>query len=189
MNVWILSLILALPAAANDKKEVETLIRGTVDKVLALLADKKLAREERRTKVLKTVETILDFELMAKLSLGKKHWGKFDAKQRQTFTGLFVEQLKSSYFEKLDLYTDERVEFGEAAAKGDKFQMRTHIITKDRPVEMLYRLYRKGASWRVYDVEIEGVSIVKSYGSQYDEVLRGGTVEELLDKMREKKQS
>lgn len=181
------TLVLAAPARADEKKAVEERVKTTVDNVLAILQTKGLDKEARRKKVTDEVEPLLDLKLMAKLALGKDHWPKLDAKQRGEYTDLFVQQLKASYFEKIDLYTDEKVKFGRAEeAKGGKYTLKTHIITKDQPVEMVYKLYKDGAAWKVYDLEIEGVSIVKSYGSQYDEVLRDGTVADLLKKMREK---
>jgi len=178
---------LALPAAAaDDAKEAAGVVRSVVDKVLVLLQDKKLARGPKRDRVLETVEPLLDLKLMAKLSLGRGHWAKLDEAQRKTFTDLFVEQLKASYFEKIDLYTDETVEFEDPRRVEDKVQVPTRIVTKDQPVRMLYKCYKAPAGWKVYDIDIEGVSIVKSYGSQYDAVLRDAGVEDLLTQMRRK---
>jgi len=72
------------------------------------------------------------------------------------------------------------------AIKGGKFSMMTHILSKGQRYEMLYKIYKKENELKVYDVELEGISIVKSYSSQYDQFLRKGTPKELLEKMREK---
>lgn len=178
---------LTAPAAAEPAKEVELRVKSTVDRVLEILRDKALGKKDRRTKVLAEVEPLLDLKLMAKLTLGKEQWGKLDEKERGEFTDLFVEQLKNSYFEKIDLYTDETVKYGKVEAlKGGKYTLMTHIITKDAPVEMIYKTYNVDGAWRVYDLEIEGISIVKSYGAQYADVLRNGTVTDLLASMKAK---
>ena len=172
--------------AADDKKAVETVVHKTVDQILVVLKDKELSRDEKRKRVLKAIDPVVDFPLMAKLSLGKKHWKNLDAKERQTFSDLFVERLKASYFEKLDLFTDERVEFKEAVQKKKKFTVVTYIVSRGERMEVAYKLYNKKRAWTVYDFEIEGVSVVRSYSSQYREFLREGSFEDLVAKMREK---
>ena len=99
---------------------------------------------------------------------------------------LYVKTLQDSYFDKMDLLTDETVEFDPPQRMDKKFQMLTHIVSKGQRIEMAYKLYKDKDAWKVYDLVIEGVSIVKSYGSQYDEFLRDKDVEALLKKMKDK---
>ncbi len=181
--------VLAAPCHAgteNSKKVVDALVRKTVGKVLVVVKDKNLSRKDKREKVMKIIEPVVDFPLMAKLSLGRKHWPKTKPKQRQAFTKLLVETLKASYFEKIDLFSDEVVEFKAPVAKKTKFYALTYVLSKGERLEVAYKLYKKKGAWKVYDFEIEGVSIVKSYGSQYNEFLREGKFDALLVKMRKK---
>jgi phospholipid transport system substrate-binding protein len=182
--------VLAAPARAadsgSDKKAVAAVIRTAVDKVLTTLKNQKLSRADKRKRVAAITDPIIDFRLMAMLSLGRKRWSKLEPGQRKSFTGLFIQTLRESYFEKIDLFTEETVEFVEPVANGTKFYVLTYILSKGERIKVAYRLYRKKGSWTVFDFEIEGVSVVKSYGSQYADFLREGSFEQLLVRMREK---
>ncbi|MFA5138419.1 MAG: ABC transporter substrate-binding protein [Elusimicrobiota bacterium] len=185
----VLTLLLSVcgPAAADDAKEIRALMERSVNSVLDALRDKGLEREAKKKKVMEVVDPLFDFRLMAKLVLGRAHWPKFDKGQQEEFTSLFVKQLRDSYFEKVELLTDEKVEFSAPEAlKDGKYQMLTHILSKGERYKLLYKLYEREKAWKVYDVEIDGISLVRSYGGQYDQFLQTGTPAELLKKMREK---
>ena len=177
-------------AATDDREEVATVIRTAVDQVLEVLNDQELSRQEKRADVIAVIDPLIDFKLLAMLSLGKKHWSAADEQQREEFTSLFVDTLKLSYFEKLELFTDETVEYEEPVpmeTKGSpKYYVLTYVLSKGDRIKVGYELARRGDAWRVFDFEIEGVSIRKSYGSQYNDFLREGTFVELLDTMRTK---
>lgn len=177
----------AAQALTPEAESVRAVVEDSVKAVLAALRDKALKPQARRDAVMGVIDPVLDFPLMAKLALGRKHWPELDAAQQKEFTQLFVRSLQDSYFEKMDLLTDEKVEFDkpEPAEKG-KFQMMTTILSKGDRHKMLYKLYKKDSSWKVYDVEIAGISLVKSYGAQYDQFLKTGSVADLLKKLREK---
>ncbi|MBI5596790.1 MAG: ABC transporter substrate-binding protein [Elusimicrobia bacterium] len=183
----LLALSFAAPVRAEgDLKPVRTLVETSVNQVLAILKDKSLEREAKKKKVMAVGEELFDMALMSKLVLGRDNWPKFDAKQQKEFSDLFVNQLQDSYFEKVDLLTDETVEFVEPTLQKDgKVLMLTHIHSKNERYEMLYKLYKKKDAWKAYDVEIEGISLVKAYGAQYDEFLRKSSPADLLKKLRE----
>ena len=195
MNAALLALAFAAQAPASaaaeaaavaDLKPVRTLVEASVDQVMKILKDKAIQRGDKKKKVMAVGEQLFDMALMSKLVLGRENWPKFDAKQQKEFSDLFVKQLQDSYFEKVDLLTDETVEFKDPALQKDgKVQMLTHILSKNERYEMLYKLYKKNGAWKAYDVEIEGISLVKAYGSQYDEFLRKNRPADLLKKLRE----
>ncbi len=172
--------------ADGDLQQVSKLVETSVSSILTTLQDKKLDKKAQKKKVMTVIEPLFDLPLMAKLVLGKKNWPKFDKKQRKEFTDLFIEQIKDSYFEKVDLLTDEKIEFEKPVWKKKKVHAPMVILSKGKRYKMLYKLYRKKKKWRVYDVEIEGISVVKSFSSQYDQFLRGKTPKELLAKLKEK---
>ena len=188
-GIWLLVFsLLAQPAVyANDARKVRKTVEGFVNPALAVLKDKALDKETRKKKVADIVTSVFDFALIAKLTLGRAHWSKFDKAQQKEFTDLFVKSLQDSYADKMDLLTDEKVEFNdpEPAEKG-KFEMLTFILSKGDRHKMLYRLYKQESDWKVYDVEISGISLVKSYGAQYDQFLQNGTPAGLIKKLKEK---
>jgi len=183
----LLAGLLASPVQADENlKKVQNRLESEVNKILVILKDKKIERDEKRTRVMKIVDGLFDLKLTGKLVLGRTYWPKFDEKQREQFIDLFVAQVKDSYFEKVDLLTDESVEFEKAFFQGKKIHVKTRIVAKDKRYEMIYKLYLKEDKWLVYDVEIEGISVIKSYSSQYDQYLRKNSIPDLLKKMKEK---
>jgi len=180
----------AIPSARSDSDEVAKVVKTAVDKVVAVLRNDSLDRVAKREKSMEIVEPLIDFKLLAMLSLGKTHWSAADANQRTRFTDLFAETLKLSYFEKLELFTDEDVEFEEpvlSSSKGSpKYFVMSYIVSKGDRIKVGYHLTKRGDSWKVFNFEIEGVSILKSYGSQYNDYLKENSFDQLLKTMQEK---
>ncbi|MFP4445363.1 MAG: phospholipid-binding protein MlaC [Desulfosudaceae bacterium] len=168
-----------LPAAAGQTDEVEALLKSKIDSVLSILSQVQ-STEKKRQQIMETISPVIDFPLMAKLSLGKSNWQRLDADQQKRFVDLFVARLKSSYLEKTSLYSDQEVVYEQPAASQGKVHIPTRIITKDKRVKVIYKFYRTGSGWQVYDIEIEGVSFIKSYRSQFNEILRNGNVSDLF---------
>ena len=171
---------------ADEVKEIRAMTKEKVDLVINILKDKSLSKNEKKEGILETIDGLFDFSLMARLSLGKKHWKSLSKEKRNEFSELFVERLKMSYLEKLDLYTDEEVVVDEAKkTKKNRVEVLTYLVTKDDKKEMIYKLYKtKKKGWMVYDVDVLGVSIVQTYRSQFSGVLKKETMEQLMERMR-----
>ena len=171
---------------ADEVKEIRAMTKEKVDLVINILKDKSLSKNEKKEGILETIDGLFDFSLMARLSLGKKHWKSLSKEKRKEFSELFVERLKLSYLEKLDLYTDEEVVVDEARkTKKNRVEVLTYLVTKDDKKEMIYKLYKtKKKGWMVYDVDVLGVSIVQTYRSQFSGVLKKETMEQLMERMR-----
>ena len=99
---------------ADEVSEIRAMTKEKVDIVINILKDKSFSKNEKKEGILETIDGLFDFSLMARLSLGKKHWKTLSKEKRKEFSELFVERLKLSYLEKLDLYTDEEVVVDEA---------------------------------------------------------------------------
>ena len=171
---------------ADEVSEIRAMTKEKVDIVINILKDKSLSKNEKKEGILEIIEGFFDFSLMARLSLGKKHWKSLSKAKRNEFSELFVERLKLSYLEKLDLYTDEEVVVDEARmTKKNRVEVLTYLVTKDDKKEMIYKLYKtKKKGWMVYDVDVLGVSIVQTYRSQFSGVLKKETMEQLMERMR-----
>ena len=176
-------LLLSQAVTADDKSAAEEFIKSNLDAVFTVLQNKDLSQETRNSEVEKIVTPMFDFTLMGKLSLGKTYWPELSPDQRERFTELFVERLRRSYLNKLTAYTDEKIIYESPVAVKKKVHMPTLLISKGKKISMLYKLYPTNNSWKIYDVEIEGVSIIRSYRSQFNEILQKGTFDELLQKM------
>jgi len=186
--VWLVILLafFAQPALSGDVQVVDQLIRENVDKVLKIVRFKDLNQEVKKEQVMEVVNRIFNLPLMAKLTLGQAHWTKLNEKQQAEFTDLFIKQMQSIYLNQLELAVDATVTFEAPVQDGKKMYMLTRAATKDEPIKILYKLYISGEKWRIYDVEIQDVSIVKSYGLQYNQILKEGTYADLIQKMKEK---
>jgi phospholipid transport system substrate-binding protein len=169
------------PNYPNDPNE---LLRCKWDAVISILQNEDLEQEVKAERISKLVTPVFDFPLMARLSLGRKHWPKFEPPQRDKFTKLFTELLKNTYREKIALYKDEQVLFKPAERKKkDIIFIPTELVHNDKKVAILYKLRKAEERWKIYDVEIQGISILLTYRSQFDEILRKDTVEELLSRL------
>lgn len=170
------------PNYPNDPNE---LIRTKWNAVISVLRNKDLDQEARIKKINKIVSPIFDFPLMAKLALGREHWPKLTKAQQEKFTKLFVERLKTSYREKIALYTNEEVLFKPAEKKRSTICIPMELTSKDKKIAILHKLRKVDKRWKIYDVEIQGISILLTYRSQFDDILSKGTVEELLSRLAE----
>jgi len=168
-------------------------VKGTIDKVLEILRDPALKApdkaEARRKKLKEAIYPRFDFTEMAKRSLGM-HWRNRTPKEQEEFVSLFADLLEQSYYKKLESYTDEEILYTKEQVE-DKFGL---VVTKivsqkesiDIPIE--YKLLRQDAQWRVYDVVIEGVSMVSNYRSQFNRIIETSSYAELVKRMRVKQE-
>ena len=171
------------PNDPNDPNDPEELLHNKWDAIVSILQNKDIDQKDKEIQIGKIVTPIFDFPLMAKLVLGRKHWPKFTPPQREKFTRLFTERLKKSYREKIALYKDEKVLFKPKVQKKKTTYIPMELRYEDKKVAILYKLRKVAKRWKIYDVEIQGVSILLTYRSQFDEILRHGTVEDLLSRL------
>lgn len=180
--------LLSRVAVADVESEAEEKLKMSIDKVFTVLSDKELTTDQKKIKVVAITDTVFGYPLMAKLSLGKKHWPQFSLEQRAEFVNLFTELFQDFYVDKLDLFGDEKVTFQPPVlVNKKKVQIPTVLLSKEKKYSMLYKMAKTKKGWRIYDIEIEGVSLIHTYRSQYNHILESGEIEDLLIKMREKR--
>lgn len=189
MKILIFSMVFALvfsqAAIADDVSEVKGLVTDKITKAIDLIKNKNMNKEVRNDKVVKTIKPVIDFDQMAMLSLGKTHYQRMTEKQREEFVRLFSQQLQDSLVEKLDLYTDEEVVVENAAQENKRVFVVTNLVAKDAKYEMIFKFYKtKKEKWMVYDVEVQGVSLVQTYRSQFAGILKKDSIEDLLKRLR-----
>ncbi len=177
-------LIFSQPLMADDKRDAEEIVKRKLDAVFAVLQNKDLDQKAKKIEINEIVTPMFDFALMAKLTLGRQYWPDLPREKKEKFTQLYIELLKTSYLDKLALYTDEKIIFEPPAQVKKKVQIPTQLVSKDRRTSILYKLYKPAEDWKVYDLEIQGVSIIRSYRSQFAEILESGTIDDLLLKMK-----
>ena len=181
-------LLLSQVVVADVETEAEKTLKLSIGKVFTVLLDKEMTMDQKKSKVIDITNTTFNYPLMAKLSLGKANWSEFNAKQRVEFTSLFAELFQRFYVDKLDLFSNEEVIFQPAnAVQEKKVQIPTILLSKGKKYSILYKMSNTKDGWKVYDIIIEGVSLIHTYRSQYNHILGKGGVEDLLTKMREQK--
>ena len=183
-----LALGLVQPVAAATPTET---LKAYSDVVLKILEDPALKsperKSERRAAVRKVAEEIFDLSETAKRALGP-HWNQRTAAEREEFTQLFAELLESTYIARIDEYGGERIRYTGEKIDGDLATVTSRVITKkgsEAPVEA--RLLRRSDKWLIYDVTIEGVSLINNYRTQFDRIIRTSSYGELVKRLRERK--
>jgi phospholipid transport system substrate-binding protein len=166
--------------AVKDPGNPSELVQTKWNSVVNVLKDKELDTDTRASIIDKIISPVFDFQLMGKLALGKTNWPKFNTAQREKFMSLFVQLLKTSYRDKIMLYENQQAAFQPAVQNKESVHIPMTLTFKEEKTTLLYKLRKADKSWKVYDVEIEGVSILLTYRSQFDDILSRGTVDELL---------
>ena len=183
----------AHPAAAQPKAADQTapldLVKATVSRVLAIVqAPRVIASDgrQRRTEIRRAAQGLFDFREMARLTLAQ-HWKDRSAPEQEEFVQLFTELLERSYLTTIENYAGEKITFQGESISGPYAQVRSRI-TSDRRMEtsIEYRLLERDARWAVYDVVLDGVSLVSNYRSQFNSIIRTSSFADLLAKLRSK---
>jgi phospholipid transport system substrate-binding protein len=167
-------------------------LKSSIDRVLKILGDPVLKADgknrERRAAVRKVANDIFDFAETAKRSLAR-HWQGRTDKEREEFVVLFGDLLERSYISKIELYGGEKIQFAREQLDGDVASVFTKIVTKQgTEVPVDYRLLRRGDRWLVYDVSIEGVSLISNYRTQFNKIIQTSSYGELVKKMKVKQE-
>jgi phospholipid transport system substrate-binding protein len=175
------------PAAAGAPSDQ---LKGAVDRVLRTLEDPALKGDgkavERRVAVRKIANDIFDFGEIAKRSMAR-HWQPLSEAQRSEFVGLFADLLERSYISKIETYGGEKIQYTAERSEGEYATVSTKIVTKNgTEVPVDYRMIRRGERWLVYDVSIEGVSLVSNYRTQFNKIIQTTSYNELVSKLRTK---
>ena len=170
---------LASPAVAGEPTDV---LKSRVDRILALLDQPGNQRAEIRH----VADEIFDFEEMSRRALGP-HWNARTPNERREFTKLFADLLERSYVTRIESGRGSKVQYVGETISGDDATVRTRIFTAQKaeiPVD--YRMRRNGNRWQIFDVSIEGVSLINNYRSQFNSVIQSSSYAALVARLRAK---
>ncbi|HTG82759.1 MAG TPA: ABC transporter substrate-binding protein [Geobacteraceae bacterium] len=182
------SIILSAPATARASVTDE--VKRTVDEVVRIVSDKELKKpqneKKRRQELKAAVGRIFNYGEMAKRSLGR-YWKERSPAERKEFVSLFEILLENSYAGKIESYNQEKIVYLSENVEGEYAEVKSKVVTPKRDEYALdYRLLSAGGRWMVYDVVIEGVSLVSNYRSQFNRIIAGQGYNELVKKLRTK---
>jgi phospholipid transport system substrate-binding protein len=183
-----LLIILFMPAQVLASSPMET-IKSGVDATIAILTDPKYAdganEAEQTDKLRGAITKFFDFNSLSRLTLGKNNWKKLSADEKEEFKTLFQTLLENTYADRLRSYSDEKVQYEkESILTKTKAEVQTVVISQGSEIPITYRLRNRKGNWLVYDVLVEGVSLVKNFRSQFSDILAKKTPQELFDSMR-----
>ena len=161
-------------------------VRNVIEKALDILQNPAYKGEERRQMVKSIVDPYFDYREMAKRSLGPV-WGQLNAGQRNEFVRLFAELLEASYSDKIEKYAQNvKIDYTSEILTGDYAEVRTMLTWPNDRIPLNYRLLREDGVWKVYDVVIEGVSLVSNYRSQFRRIIHQSSYAELVRRLQNK---
>jgi phospholipid transport system substrate-binding protein len=190
MRVLFLLFILLLPATALSQDNPTSYIRANIDKVLSILVSPEYESETNKTEQLRQIEAVVDnffdSEELSKRSLGQ-YWRIFTPEQQQEFQPLFLKLIKQVYLKKSITYNGEVVNYNQEIIKSDTLaEVHTTITSPSLNIPIIYYMIRKDVSWKVYDVSVENVSLIKNYRSQFRSILQNNSPDKLIATLREK---
>ena len=181
LNFWPVSIFAAPP--------LET-IQTQVNRALEVLRDPALkaesAKETKEKKIWSILDAVFDYTELSRRTLGQQ-WKQFTPDQQEEFTRLFGKLLGGVYMDRIIAYKDEKVVFGKVTNLSDKTaEVQSEVVKSSKPIPINYRMILENGEWKVYDVVIEGVSLVQNYRTQFREILTNKSPEDLLKTLREK---
>ncbi|OQX09346.1 MAG: hypothetical protein BWK76_22410 [Desulfobulbaceae bacterium A2] len=192
--VVCLGLLLSWNASATAAEDgpVTAQLRPVVDRIIAVVTepsmqgmDKRLARRER---VMVIARERFDFEEMSRRVLGTA-WRDRSPEERRHFVERFTKLLEHAYIGRLEAYTGQAVEYLRERVKDDRAELQTTVRDQGKDIPMNYILRRQGDQWMIYDVIIEGVSLVRNYMEQFQGILQKEGYAGLLRQLEERIQT
>lgn len=186
-NIFKILLILVFSfsfANALTQNEIEPTMTKKIDTVLSILEKKNLTIPQKGEEIIKVIDEVFDYELMARIALGKETWNSISVEKQKEFTKVFENKLKKSYIEKLELYNNQKVKIlGLKPYNNTRLQLETELVGKDDTYKINYNFYNKSKDaeeWLIYDVDLVGVSIIQTYRQQFAGLLKEKTFDEML---------
>jgi phospholipid transport system substrate-binding protein len=184
-----LLLWLLIPATSFAGTALET-VKVQADNVLKVLRDPALRPESARLVKMERIRSIsekmFDFTELSKRTLAK-NWNTFSPEQQKEFVRLYRSLLEDAYADKILAYTDEKIVFIKEVSLTEKtIEVQSTVLRKNGEIPIYYRVILKSGAWRVYDVIIEGVSLISNYRSQFKEILINKSPESLLETLQKK---
>ena len=176
-------------AVANNSGSATDAVRTSVDEVLHILNDTRLKspekKEERRRLMEEAISKLANFNDISARVLGK-HWKNLNNNQKDEFVVLFKDFLSRVYAGKMDEYASGQVQYLSERLEGNYAEVKTKVASGNTTIPMDYRLQNRDGHWQVYDIVVDGISLVQNYRAQFDKIIQKSSFNGLLDELRKK---
>ncbi len=183
------AVVMSLSAAPGYAGPPTEAMKTTIDEVLRIIHEKDLKQparsEDRRKQLEKTVGARFDYQEMSRRALGAP-WNTLTDQQKDDFVSLFQTLLTNSYADKIETYSGEGVQYLTERMEKEYAEVRTKVLSGKTEIPLDYRLVNKSDDWRVYDVVVDGVSLVNNYRGQFSKILRASSYSDLVEQLRKK---
>jgi len=190
-NLFFLLLVLASHGAVAAPPDPTEQLRPFLGKVTATLTDpglKSKSRQEQSDRMLNVIRERFDFREMSKRVIGQQ-WRNLSAKEQDEFEHLFTQLLQYAYIGRIDDYSDQQIRYTMQRIRDDRAEVQTLLIDKNKSIPIFYIMILRNDQWMIYDVVVEGVSLIRNYMEQFNEILRKdgypGLVKQIKDKITE----
>jgi phospholipid transport system substrate-binding protein len=164
-------------------------VRGSINEVIRILQDESLKKpeksEERRLLLEKVIGERFSYEEMSKRALAAQ-WRNLNDKERQEFVQLFKTFLSNSYADRITGYSGEQVQYLNERLEQGYAEVRTKVVSGKTEIPLDYRMLNKDGDWRVYDVVVDGVSLVNNYRGQFSKIIRTSSYADLVEQLKKK---
>ncbi|MFT5756972.1 MAG: phospholipid transport system substrate-binding protein [Alteromonadaceae bacterium] len=189
--VLILITLSVANAGVHDEQQVFEQIKSATDNIVAILVDPTQSKSVKSNKIFSIANGLIDFELMAKLSIGGSAWKELNPKQKKEYLGVFIERIRSLYLKTMFAFSPQETIVEKAEQyKPKRIAVTTYILDSNDRIKLLYKFYlKKDDLWLAYDIRVDGVSIVQSQRSQFKELLNTYSIDEFLEKLRQNNES
>jgi phospholipid transport system substrate-binding protein len=185
--LFFLFFVMTIPAWAGEPTDQ---IKQTTDKILSIVTEPALKSpskaEERRRLIREAVDERFDWEEMARRSLAR-YWNQRTPEEKSEFVRIYSDLLERTYLEKVEGYSGEKVVYEGESIEKEFAVVNVKIATKKKSdIHVQYRFKKEGNKWLIYDVSIEGVSLVNNYRTQFNSIILQSSYENLVKKLKEK---
>lgn len=185
-----MALALAWPAASADVGTIRAEIDAVNHETLAALRREKdgggLDPAMALAIIREHASPRFDFDMITSRAVGK-FWRRADDAQRGELSTLFRTLLENTYAKTLSRFDDERISLQDAADKGKgRYSVKFDVVSEGRNVKVEYLVHDRAGDWRIYDVKIEGISLLASYRSQFSQVIRKDGIDSLIEQLRQR---
>lgn len=187
IKIFLTLTVVLSSSFALQKDEIKSQMNSKIDKVLVVLSQKTLTNQQKGDKIITIIDDVFDYELMGKLALGGKTWKSISTSQQKEFIKVFEKKLKESYISKLKLYNNQKMNIVDLVPyKKTRLQLKSELIGEDKTYEINYNFYenKSDSQWYIYDVDLAGVSIIKTYKEQFRGLLKEQTFDEMLQTLK-----
>jgi len=186
-----LLLLLFLSASPAFGAQPIDILKKPVDHIIQILTDPQYEdlsqKQLQHDKIWDIVRTIFDFKAISRLTVGRQ-WKKFVPAEKEAFTDVFARFLGNTYIGKIQgHYQNEKVIFlSQKMISASKAVVKSKLLREGIETPVDYRMYNRKGMWKVYDVRIEGVSLVKNYRDQFRKFLLKESPKQLIERVRQK---